>query len=430
MPNRLQTAVLISAVLAGTSLPASAADLLSVYRDALNNDPSYQIAANQHDAAQQAMNIARAAKRPTVGLSAVARASDNSRLDETNLTAAITGSLPLYNRSNELNIDAARASAAEADADLTAAEQSLALQTAQLYFNVLRARDELAFARDELAAFERQLEQTDGRYEVGLVAITDVKEAQATFDSAQASVLVAENQLSTAMQALKVSTGTFPETFAFLRNNIELRSPQPADVDMWVARGIEQSPRLRAAQQQTQAARVDLGLADVTNSPTLDLEATISETLSDVDLNDNFGNRAIQLNFSMPLYSGGAIAASKTQSRLLLTAAEQQLELTTRELERDIRNNYASVESAISRVNALVRALESSSTGLEATQAGFDAGTRTNVDVLNAIRSESNAKAQLSSARYDYMLALMELYALVGELGESEIIEINAWLAE
>jgi len=193
-------------------------------------------------------------------------------------------------------------------------------------------------AHDELKAFERQLEQTDGRYEVGLVAITDVKEAQASFDSAQASVLVAENQLATALQALKVTTGDFPESFATLRDNIELKQPQPANV------------------------------------------------------------------------------------------AEQQLELTQREVERDIRNSYADVASAISRVNALARALESSTTGLEATQAGFDAGTRTNVDVLNAIRSESNAKAQLAGARYDYMLALLELHALVGELGEAEISEINDWL--
>ena len=114
MSNRLHTVALISAVLAGTSLQAGAADLLSVYRDALNNDPSYQIAANQHNAAQQAIGIARAAKRPSVGLSAVGRITDNSRLDETNLTAAVTGSMPLYNRSNDLTIDAAVASAAQA----------------------------------------------------------------------------------------------------------------------------------------------------------------------------------------------------------------------------------------------------------------------------------------------------------------------------
>lgn len=429
MSIRISGAVLATALASAVSV-ASAADLLSVYRSALDNDPSYQIAANQHDAAQQAIAIAKAARRPTLGLNAVATASDNSRLDENSLTAGLTGRIPLFNRRNNLNVDAARAGAAGADADLVAAEQSLALRSAQLYFGVLRARDGLLFARDELKAFERQLEQTDGRYEVGLVAITDVKEAQASYDSAQASVLVAENQLATALQALKVTTGDFPEGFATLRGNIELKKPQPANVELWVRKGAEQSPDVLAAIQTNEAARADLGLAKATTSPTLDLEATVSETVSDVDLNDNFGNRALRLTLGMPLYTGGARAASTRQARLLLTAAEQQLELTQREIERDIRNSYADVESAISRVNALARALESSTTGLEATQAGFDAGTRTNVDVLNAIRSESNAKAQLAGARYDYMLALLELHALVGELGEPEIAEINNWLIQ
>ncbi|MEM7376329.1 MAG: TolC family outer membrane protein [Pseudomonadota bacterium] len=429
MPIRLTVALAATTLL---SAPAwvSAADLLSVYRDALANDKSYQIATHQHAAAQQGIDIARSAQRPTASLSVVTTVSDNSRLDENSLTAALTGRMALYNRTNALRVDAAESNAAEADADLDAAEQSLALRAAQLYFAVLRARDATLFARAELDAFERQLEQTEGRFEVGLVAITDVKEAQAGYDSAQAGVITAENDLATALQALKVTTGRFPDDIASLRDDIELSLPQPANVERWVTTAADHSPEIRAARESSDSARADLRIARASTSPTLDLEATLSETASDVDLNDDFGNRSLRLTFGLPLYTGGSRAATSRQARQLLSAAEQQLQLAEAEVERDVRNSFASVESSISRVSALERALESSRTGLEATQAGFEAGTRTNVDVLNAIRAESDARTQLSGARYDYMLAMLELNALAGKLGEDEIARLNRWLAD
>lgn len=427
MPNRPAIALFATLALSAPTVALSD-DLLTVYRAALANDTSYQIAISQHNAAQQAIDVATSAKRPTLGLSVSANASDNSRLDENSLTAALSGSLSLYNRSTDLRIDSARASAKQADADLDAAGQSLALRAAQLYFQVLRSRDSLLFSRAELDAFARQLEQTEGRYEVGLVAITDVKEAQAGFDGAQAAVIAAKNDLATALQALRVTTGSFPDDFATLRDDISLAPPRPANVEWWVRDAADNSPQIRAARERSEAARVDLGLAKASTSPTLDLEATVSETKSDVDINDDFGNRSLQLTFALPLYTGGARAANSRQATALLNAANQEFNLSRLEVERDVRTSYASVNSSISRVSALERALESSRTGLEATQAGFEAGTRTNVDVLDAIRAESNAKTQLSGARYDYMLALLELYALAGQLDEDKIAQLNRWL--
>lgn len=411
---------------------ATSADLMSIYQAALVNDASFQIAVHQHAAAQRAVDIAKSAKRPTLSLSVTGSALNSSRSvrDEESTTAALAGSMPLYNRTNSLNVMSARVSAAQADADLDSAKQSLALRSAQLYFEVLRARDAVLFSRAELDAFARQLEQTEGRYEVGLVAITDVKEAQAGFDVAQAAVIAANNDLSTAVQALKVTVGDYPDDIATLRDDIPLEPPKPDRLGYWLMRAAGSSPQIRSSEQQRDAASVDLRLARAITSPTLDLAVSASRTGSDIDLNDNLTNRNVQLSLGVPLYTGGSRAARSGQARQLLSAAEQQLNLTRDEVERDVRNSFASVNSSISRVRALERALESSRSGLEATQAGFDAGTRTNVDVLDAIRAESDAKTQLSGARYDYVLGLLELYALAGQLGDEQIAQVDAWLTD
>lgn len=433
--NRSIKVLILSGGLLATQA-ACADDLADMYRKALAADPDYLAASAAHLAALEAKPQSRAALLPEVGLSGSA---SRERFDPrtsgqttyaTNQTYSINLRQPVFRRERFIQLRQADSRIAQADAVFEAAQQDLILRVATRYFDVLGARDNLAFVRADKAALTRTLDQAQQRFEVGLAAITDTLKAQAAYDIALSDEISAEQQLDDAHEALRELTGAMPETLARLGDTLPLQPPEPADQDTWVESAIGQNPLMLAAQAATETAKREIQVRNSGHYPALDLTAGYSYRDSNfsgvipLERNDS----SVGLELSVPLYQGGAVTSRTREQRHLYEQAVEEQERQYRSTERQTRDNYRGVVSGISRVNALERAIESNQKAYEAAKSGFDVGTRDIVDVLDAQRELLRARRDHARSRYDYLLSTLRLKQAAGILTGDDLMQINAML--
>lgn len=419
---------------------APAEDLVTVYGLALENDAELKIAESNYLAALQALPLASSARKPQVsfGANASKRESDNSETgdSETDVVGySVNLTQSLYDSETQGNIRVAEANTEAELANLKAARQALILRVARTYFSILAAEDNVEFAYAERTAIARQLEQAQKRFEVGLIAITDVHEAQARFDNAEAQAILAENILENAFQSLALITAdSSTKQLAPLGPDLELALPNPATVESWVALALNNNLDLLAAQQRLNAARYERDKQARSGYPTLDLFASYEDR--DTDTDDSFLRDAQQddltvgLELQIPLYTGGRITAERSLAESEFVSAQNTALLQNRLAVQQSRTAFLDVVSGISQVKALKQANESSKIALEATQAGFEVGTRTSVDVLISLRETYRTQRDYASSRYEYVLNKLRLKQAAGILTEDDLFEINLWLAK
>ena len=286
---------------------------------------------------------------------------------------------------------------------------------AEAYYNILGAQDNLKFTEAEKSAIGQQLEQTKRRFDVGLIAITDVKESQAQYDIAVAQEISARNQLANYYAALRSIIGEKPKAIKPLINDIPLLPPEPADIDQWVETALKNNLALRAAQFTFEAAQKQVSIDRAGHYPSLDL--SIQHTDSTVDGDDqafssysrDSTDTSISLQLTVPIYSGGFTNAKVKQSIASKEQARALRDKAHRQTEQQSRDNYRGVTTAIAEVKAYKQALISTQTAYEATQAGFDVGTRTAVEVLAALREQYRSERDYARARYQYILNLLTI---------------------
>lgn len=429
----------LSAVLMLGGFAVSAANLAEVYELAIRNDPVLKAAAAVRSAALEAKPQSRALLFPELSFSA---SYDRVReeIKETTLGSPGTFSFnssayilalnqPLFNRDYFVRLRQADATVARADAAYRAEEQALIVRAAEAYFDLLAANDNLEFARAEKNAIEQQLEQAKQRFDVGLIAITDVHEAQAAYDSANAREIVANNRVASSQEALFEITAQAIDVVAPLVEKIPLASPDPADIEHWVAVALEQNFALLAAQFAEESAREEVSRQRAGHYPTLDLTASLSRAEDEGGVAESeVEDRVVGLQFVLPLYAGGAVNSRTREASYLLTQAREELETVRRATLRQTRDAYLTVVAAINTVNALAQARVSAQSALDATQAGYEVGTRTTVDVLAAQSDLYAAEREYAAARYAYILNLLRLKEASGLLLPADIEEINRWL--
>ncbi|WP_407332143.1 outer membrane channel protein TolC [Enterovibrio sp. 27052020O] len=422
----------------GTTAPlASADDLIQVYEQAKQSDPQLLQSAATRDAAFAAVDTQRGVLLPQINLSAgynLARNSKDALINDTNtLTAGVDLSQELFDQNSWINLDIAEITARQADAVYAVQQQGLILRVSEAYFNVLRAIDDLTFVRAEKAAVGRQLEQTKQRFEVGLSAITDVHDAQAQYDSVLAQEILSENSVSNSYEALREITGQRHESLNIL-NTKSFSATRPNQTpEALVKQAEETNLSLLAQRISRDAAKERISLAESGHMPSLTLVAGYGYTDQDNKTNpsrDVSGNNQLSggINFAMPLYSGGTISAGVKEAQYNYVAASEQLEGTYRTTVKDVRAFYNNINASIGALRAYEQTVISQKSALEATEAGFEVGTRTIVDVLDATRRLYDANRNLSDARYNYIVSVLQLRQAVGTLSENDLVEVNSGL--
>ena len=447
---------------------AQAANLVDVYQRALQSDPLIREAEANRLATLENKPQARAGLLPQLTASGnieqsdqettatdLQRADPNNEsselvpvtftstadLDSTQYQIRLTQALFRWDRWVALR--RADKQVAQAEVDYQAAQQDLVARVAQRYFDVLSAVDTLEAAEATLEAFSRQLEQADKRFEVGLIAITDVQEARAARDQASAAVIAAKRTLATNQEFLRELTGTPFDRLASPVDDMPLKTPAPEAEDRWVGVALEQNLALLSARLGTEIAKEDVRSARSGHLPTIDLVVQRSNLEDDGDQRAGSAGTfvtspadrentddSIGLQVTVPIYAGGGTSSQVRQRVYLHRAARERSESIARETEREARDAYLGVISEISRVRALRQALESSQTALQATEAGFEVGTRTTVDVLDARRRLFEAQTNYARSRYDYIINVLRLKRAAGSLNQADLEEVNGWLKE
>ncbi len=430
----------ISAALGGISSSAWADSLAEIYDLAKQNDPQLLSVAAQRDRAFEAITSSRSALLPQINLTAgynLTRGdteydsnliSDVSN-DSNALTAGVNFSQELYNRASWITLDTAEKSARQADATYAAAQQGLILRVSQAYFEVLRAQDNLVFVRAEKAAVGRQLEQTKQRFEVGLSAITDVHDAQAQYDAVLADEVLAENDLINSYESLREITGQEHKNLNVLDTNrfSATRTNSPAETLIDEAKTKNLS--LLSARISQDIARDNISLASSGHLPTLSLDGGYNYgDTSNSARNNTTDNFNIGVNLAVPLYTGGNVTSQTKQAEFAYVAASEDLEAQYRSVVKDVRAQNNNINASIGALKAYEQSVVSARSALEATEAGFDVGTRTIVDVLDATRRLYDANKNLSDARYNYILSVLQLRQAVGTLSEQDILDVDAGL--
>ena len=445
---------------------AYAADLVAVYQRALQNDPQLREAEANRLAALESKPQALSALLPQLtGSGLVSKEHDTG---STNLTESVIvpGAPPffesfpfnghtdthnhkygvdlkqnLFRWENWVALQRADSQVAQAEADYQAAQQDLMSRVAQRYFDVLAAQDDLDAQEGALASVNRQLEQAEKRYEVGLIAVTDVQEARASHDSSAAAVIAAKRSVASAQEFLREITGDLFDTLARPIEPFELTNPDPVSEDRWVDMALQQNLSLVSSRLAADIARENVSSARGGHYPSLDLVASGYKVSTDGNSINNDGTpygsqtldqtqRTIGLQLTFPLYSGGMVSSQVRQAVYQHRAAKERVERVARQTEHDARDAYLGVLSEISRVKALRRAVESNATALNATEAGYEAGTRTAVDVLESRRLWIQAQTDYSRSRYDYMINVLKLQQAAGILSEQSLNRLNVLLKD
>lgn len=423
----------ISAALGSLSSSVWADTLTEIYNQAKENDPQLLSSAAQRDAAFEAVTSSRGDLLPQINLTAGynINRSDIDARESDKLTAGISFSQQLYQRSSWVSLDTAEKNARKADSAYAATQQGLILRVAQAYFEVLRAKDNLAFVRAEKAAVARQLEQTKQRFEVGLSAITDVHDAQAQYDGVLADEVLAKNSLTNSYETLREITGQEHSDLSVLDTNRFSASKTTQPIDTLLEEAQQKNLSLLTARIAQDVAKDNISLASSGHLPSLTLDGGYKygdESNNNSGSKGDYNDFNVGINLAVPLYTGGKTTSQTKQAEFAYVAASQDLEQTYRSVVKDVRAFNNNINASIGALRAYEQSVISAKSALEATEAGFDVGTRTIVDVLDSTRRLYDANKNLSNARYDYVLSVLQLRQAVGTLSEQDILDINAGL--
>lgn len=423
---------------AAVSHAAPAVDLAVVYAQAKSADAAYlgQVAATE--AVREGETSARAGLLPSVQASANTNWNQNTSsggafagvFDYNSNGYSLSLTQPLFRRDRWVQYEQAQLAVKQAETQLDAALQELMVRVTGLYLDVLSAQDDLEFAQKTKAAIAKQLEQAKERFDVGLIAVTGVDEAQARYDLTVADEIAARNGIRNAWEALREVTHEYHDALAGLADTLALVRPDPEDIDAWTRTALAQNLNVASAAYGLQIANEEVSRRQAGHLPSLDLVGTHSYAKSNggsFGANTSRGD-VIGLQLSLPIDVSGGVRAQVRQAERQYDQSMQQLEQARRAAQRQSREAYRAVVDSIALVNAREQALKSTRTALRATEAGFDAGTRTTVDVLDAQRDMFGAIRDFKASRYNYVRATLSLKQAAGTLSEADVEAVNAWL--
>jgi outer membrane protein len=437
--------------------PAHSASLLEIYQQALQGDPQIHEAEARRLASLEAKPQARGVLLPQIqatgswddtntsgsSFSIIDQANRTFDQDATNTNWGVSLRQSVFRWDQIVNLRRADKTVAKAEAVREAAQQDLIVRVAQRYFDVLAAEDQLTSRQANGEAIARQLEQAKQRFDVGLIAITDVQESQAAYDQSVADEIGAKRTLATSREFMREITGQYVAELDAPGEDFPLLNPTPNNEESWVDLSLAQNLNLVASRLDEQLARDEISFRRNGYYPSLDLVISTGESTSEGDVfvssvsgsstsifDDTNTRDQISLQLTVPLFAGGYNSSRVKESVYLHRASREQLQRVTRETERQARDAYLGVHSEMSRVKALDQAVASSQTALQATQAGYEVGTRTIVEVLNSQFSLYVAITNFYQSRYDYIMNALRLKQAAGTLQVQDLELIDKWLRD
>jgi outer membrane protein len=427
-----------------TTPAAYADDLLDVYKTARDNDAILGAATASFSASKELIPQARAGLLPSLGGSVNTSQIDRSIsiTEQTNRPTEIYNDnswsaqlrQPVLDLASWYALGSAKSSVKAASMQLEAESQDLIVRVIDAYLNILRTKDRLDTTNAEVTAVQRQLEQVQQRFEVGLVAITDVLESQAVYDSTLVRRIQAESDHDISFETLSTLTGRSYDQLARLSQSLPIVDPYPKDEEIWVETALNSNLAVKAASAQLASARSNARARRADHLPTVDATATYANNVTGGQ--NFFGaqgdtttkNTVYGLQLTVPLYQGGVVRSRVREANARVSQSQEQLLNQKRAVIRNTRNLFKSVATDVVRVKARLKAIRSSQSALEATETGYEVGTRNIVDVLQAQQRLFSAQYDYADSRYNYVINLMRLKQATGKLSQDDLEELNQFI--
>ncbi|MFZ2853229.1 MAG: TolC family outer membrane protein [Rhodocyclaceae bacterium] len=436
--------VSLGLALAFAAVPASALDLVQSYRLALQQDAHYLASRAEADAGREAVPQARAQLLPNISGNLARGKNYTDQEGKNSFGQTVTSSYeylssnyvvslrqPLYRKYNFALYEQAQAQVEGAEATLDKSLQEMLVRLSSAYFEALMAQDQHALVLAQKEAYAGQLAAAKRLFAAGQGTRTDIDDAQARYDMTLAQELEASQNLGYTRRQLQTIVNQPVDDLALLDPaRMQLQAPLPASAEEWITRGEEVNPELRAMRANIEAARQELEKARAGHFPTVDLVAQRSKSASEnnITVNSQYLTSQVGLQVTIPLFAGGYASSQVRQATANIEKFEQQYEARRREVALQIRKEFQSVAEGVLKVRAQEQAERSADQAVFSNQKGFQAGTRSQIDILNAQQQRMNVKRDLAQVRYQYILARLRLQSLVSSLNEQEIEAVNAWL--
>jgi outer membrane protein len=429
------------------SFNISSESLLDIYNEALENDPTYKAAEYSYLADKELKVQGRAALLPSITLSGSTNWNEyyqNKELQQqyNSFSTSARVTQPLFRLDTWFQYRQSKSLTDAAEADFAFEQQNLLVRTAELYFGVLRAIDNLNAAISEEKAIKKQLDQAKQRFEVGLSAITGVQEAQLAFDLSKASRIRTEGSLYSARESLNALIGREIFSLNELGDGLLIDLPTPSSKETWVELALENNYQLKAAYLRKKAAKSSARGVASNHLPKIDIVGSQSESETNQFNYEGFnidgqgipvpsvtGRRNYAIQLSMPLFQGGAVNSRRKQAYSQYERANENTLFTERRIIQEVRSQFSNVLTLVANVNAQKQAVISATSALEATQVGYKVGTRNVVDLLQAEKNLYSAEKNLANAKYDYILANLRLGLASGTITPADIVKINNLLS-
>ena len=421
----------------------SSESLLDIYNEALENDPTYKAAEYSYLADKELKVQGRAALLPSITLSGSTNWNEyyqNKELQQqyNSFSSSARVSQPLFRLDTWFQYRQSQSLTDAAEADFAYEQQNLLVRTAELYFGVLRAIDNLNAAISEEKAIKKQLDQAKQRFEVGLSAITGVQEAQLAFDLSKASRIRTEGSLYSARESLNALIGREIFSLNELGDGLLIELPTPNSKEKWVELALENNYQLKAAYLRKKAAKSSARSVASNHLPKIDIVGSQSESETNQFNYEGFnidgqgipvpsvtGRRNYAIQLSMPIFQGGAVNSRRKQAYSQYERANENTLFTERRIIQEVRSQFSNVLTLVANVNAQKQAVVSATSALEATQVGYKVGTRNVVDLLQAEKNLYSAEKNLANAKYDYILSNLKLALASGTITPADIVKIN-----
>ena len=423
------------------SSPLRTENLADVYELALKNDPLLKAAEATYRAGKENRTQGIAGLLPTLSVGGSTNWNEyrveEQLIDQYNSNSYLASlNQPIFRLDKWFQFERGTALSEAASAEFAYQQQETMIRVASAYFNVLNSIDSLNAARAEEKAIGRQKDLAKKRFDVGLAAITEVQETQAAYDLTVVSRIAREAQLDSAQESLTSIVGRDIKLLSPLIDDFEISLPDPLDRESWVSLGLENNFQLKAAKLQRDAAQASARSTASNHLPQVDLVGRVSKSTSKQGKfggfiqNPLFGveqdTRQYSIQFNLPLYAGGAISSARRQAYANYDRSKEQAIFAERSTVRDVRSNHFGVQTQVANVTARKQALASAESALEATQIGYEVGTRNTVDLLDAQKRLFQAQRDYASSRYEYIISMLRLKASVGSLSPDDLMNISS----
>ena len=424
--KRLLLPTLISSALTVSGL-ASAGPLADLYRLALENDPQLKQAEAEFMAGQEAPIQGRAGLLPRANLTA--NTSDTSGGNHTT-GYSVSLEQPVFDAASYYNFKRTEVLAERSSIEFDQAQQAVILRSIEAYLEVLRALSTLENSQAQERALQRRLDQVNAQFEVGLIAITDVQEAQAAYDLAVVVRIDAEGDLQNSYEALERLAGQPYSQVAHLKADYPIVAVEPTDPQVWLEKALQDNLNLKVADTQLEVTRRNVQTKRSDHLPTVTLGLSHNnERVHGNSMRSGWNdNNTIALRMNLPLYAGGGINSAQRQAEHEQIATTHFREDTRRAVTEGTRSLLRTLQTSVQSVKARQQSILSRETALRATEEGFNVGTRNVVDVLQAEQNLFEARLAYENARINHINALFQFKQTIGTLNPDDLFALDEWL--